>query len=159
MNANKELLGPQLSRHVDKYSESHRTPINKKLHYVGIPLAAVSTLGLLSKIAWSGVEVDPWLRPNLAMLLLVGAGGWYMWWRPLVGLLLFLVGVGGYLVGSMLSVWTLVGMAAVGVVCHFIGHYAFEGKPPQLLTRPVSIIEAPIWLLATLFGWAKDQIE
>jgi uncharacterized membrane protein YGL010W len=146
------LLGGRLARHIAKYNESHQNPVNRVFHYVGIPLAAVSALGLLSKVGWPGFEVDPWLRPNLGMLLLAVAGGWYLWCKPLAGLILTSIGVAGYLVGSLLPVWPLVGIAAAGIVCHLIGHYGFEGKPPQLLRRPVSVIEAPVWLLAMLFG-------
>jgi uncharacterized membrane protein YGL010W len=146
------LLGGQLARHIAKYNESHKNPVNRVFHYVGIPLAAISTLGLLSKVGWPGVDVDPWLRPNLAMVFIALVGGWYVRCKPLAGFILLGIGVGGYLVGSLMPVWALLAMAAVGIICHAIGHYRYEGKPPQLLTRPVSIIEAPVWLLAMLFG-------
>lgn len=146
------LLGGQLARHIAKYNESHQNPVNRMFHYVGIPLAAVSALGLLSKVAWPGFDADLWLRPNLGMLVLALAGGWYLWCKPLAGLILTAIGVAGYLGGSLIPVWPLVGIAAASIVCHFIGHFGFEGRPPQLFTRPVSIIEAPVWLLAMLFG-------
>jgi uncharacterized membrane protein YGL010W len=44
------LLSPGLRALVSPYAESHRTAGNQLLHVVGIPLIAVSTLGLLSKI-------------------------------------------------------------------------------------------------------------
>ena len=156
------LLGGQLARHIAKYNESHQNPVNRVFHYIGIPLAAISTLGLLSKVGWPGVDVDPWLRPNLAMVLLAAAGGWYFWCKPLAGVILTSIGVGGYLVGSLMPVWALLAIAAAGIICHALGHYGFEGKPPQLLQRPVSIIEAPVWLLAMLFGLdpaTKRQVE
>jgi len=159
MTANKELLGSQLSRHVDKYDESHRTRVNRLLHYVGIPLAAFATLGLLSKLAIPMDGVPHWLQPNLALVALLGAGAWYVWWRPLVGIFMLAIGTAGYVVSTMMPTWLLAGFGVAAVALHFIGHYGFEGKPPQLLRRPVSIIEAPIWLLARLFGWAKEQVE
>jgi uncharacterized membrane protein YGL010W len=158
MTANRELLGAQLARHVEKYDESHRTRVNRLLHYVGIPLAAFSALGLLSKAAVPMEGVPTWLQPNLGMAVLLCAGAWYTYWRPLVGILMLAIGAAGYVVSTMLSVWILVGMGAAAIVCHSIGHYGFEGKPPQLLRRPVSVIEAPVWLLAMLFGWAKEKV-
>jgi uncharacterized membrane protein YGL010W len=146
------LLGGQLTRHIAKYNESHQNPVNRVFHYVGIPLAAVSALGLLSNVAWPGLDIAPWLRPNLAMLLLAVAGGWYLWCKPLAGLILLGIGIGGYLVACQIPVWAHFAMAAAGIIFHAIGHYGFEGKPPQLLRRPASIIEAPVWLLAMLFG-------
>jgi uncharacterized membrane protein YGL010W len=159
MTANRELLGSQLSRHVDKYDESHRKRVNRLLHYVGIPLAALAALGLLSKIAWPMEGVPHWLQPNLGMAALLGPGAWYMWWRPLVGILMLAIGAAGYVVSTMFSAWLLAALGVAAIALHFIGHYGFEGKPPQLFRRPVSVIEAPIWLLARLFGWAKEQID
>jgi Predicted membrane protein len=152
MSAHDELLGPQLARHVAKYNESHRNAVNRALHFAGIPLAAIATLGLLSRAAWPAFDVQPWLQPNLAMVVLAVAGGRYLWCNLLAGLILLATGTAGYVLATQLPPAWLLGMAVASVVCHYIGHYGFEGKPPQLLTRPVAVIEAPVWLMAMFVG-------
>ena len=52
---------------LDAYSESHRHPRNKLLHWIGIPLIAFSLFGLLSLVSASGEYM------NLATLLVVGS--------------------------------------------------------------------------------------
>jgi uncharacterized membrane protein YGL010W len=154
-----KALGPKLSWHVEKYGASHRMPGNMRLHYVGIPLIALGWLGLLAKVAVPDFDAPAWRTPNLGMALLVATAYWYLWCNWRIGLLMTAVGVAGYFIGCSLSAWVLGGMFAAGAALHNIGHYAFEGKPPALLTRPIAIIEAPIWLLAIMLGYSPANAD
>jgi uncharacterized membrane protein YGL010W len=39
-----------------------------------------------------------------------------------------------------------------GVVIHFIGHFAFEGRSPSFISNPLVILDAPIWMFAVWAG-------
>lgn len=66
-----------LQAHIDAYSAAHQAPVNKVLHYLGIPLLLIAALGLLSKVSIVDSEPSPW-RPNLAWGALLVAGAWYL---------------------------------------------------------------------------------
>jgi uncharacterized membrane protein YGL010W len=138
---------------MDHYAESHQTPVNKALHFVGIPLLTVSLLGLLAKVhlpaAW---EEEEEFRPDLAWLALAGSGLWYLWQDWKAGLVVTAALVGCYAAGRALTAVPLTALFGAGVVAHVIGHYGFEGKPPALLSKPIAVLEAPAWLLATWAG-------
>jgi uncharacterized membrane protein YGL010W len=146
-------VSQKLLAHMDHYAESHHTPVNKALHYFGIPVLTVSVLGLLAEVPlpfdWEG---EAWSRPDLAWLALAGLCLWYLWQDWKVGLLVVVFLLGCYAVGRALPVAVLGVLAGAGVLAHVVGHYGFEHKPPALLTRPVAVLEAPAWLLATWFG-------
>jgi uncharacterized membrane protein YGL010W len=136
---------------VDQYGESHRTPVNRALHFAGIPVLVVASLGLVSKLSLSDEGV-PALRPNAAWPLLLAACLWNLRWDWKMGLLSTAVYVGGYALGSTLSAGALWSLFGAGVVAHVIGHYGFEGKPPALFSHPVAVLEATPWLLSLWTG-------
>jgi uncharacterized membrane protein YGL010W len=149
-------LTTRLRPYVEDYAHSHRTPVNKALHFLGIPLLTVASLGLLSRLALpTGAEVAA-LEPNAAWAVLLGAGAWYVLldWRT--GLLTLTALAGCYAAGTFLTAGVLAGLFGAGVVAHVVGHYGFEGKPPALLSNPAAVLEAPLWLLATWTGSYRD---
>jgi uncharacterized membrane protein YGL010W len=152
------VLSRALTSHVCRYAESHQTRVNKALHFVGIPLLLVASLGLLSKLALPGSAEWPALRPNAAWLLLLFAVAWYAWQDRRMGLLVGSAMVGGYAVGTPLPVGVLAGLFGTGIVVHAVGHYGFEGKPPAVLSRPIAVLEAPVWLLSTWAGLHPERI-
>lgn len=148
---------PELRDRVADYGASHRSPVNRILHVVGIPLLGIATLGLLCQLAvpvGAGISA---LEPNAGQLSLLVALGWYLYYGRLRTLSAFFFVVLCYAVGSVLSVWVLVGLWLAGAVLHFIGHFGFEGKPPASFRDPRSVLEAPIWLLALLTGTLPDN--
>jgi uncharacterized membrane protein YGL010W len=139
---------PRLRMHLEHYDESHRKWGNKLLHFAGIPLLLVSSLGLLSKLSLhSGAEM-PALRPNAGWVVLIGAGFWYGWLDLKIGSLTLALWAACYVLGSELSAVLLAVLFGIGALAHAIGHYAIEGKPPAVFSRPVAVLEAPAWLVA-----------
>ena len=151
------VLSRALLYYVCRYAESHQSRVNKALHFVGIPLLLVASLGLLSKLALPGSAEWPALRPNAAWLLLLFAVAWYAWQDRRMGLLVGSAMVGGYAVGTPLPVGILAGLFGTGIVAHAVGHYGFEGKPPAVLSRPIAVLEAPAWLLSTWVGLHPER--
>ena len=152
------VLSRALLDHVCRYGESHQSRGNKALHFVGIPLLLVASLGLLSKLALPGLAEWPAVRPNAAWLILLLAVAWYAWQDRRMGLLVGSTMIGGYAVGTPLPIAVLAGLFGTGVVAHVVGHYGFERKPPAFLSRPVAVLEAPAWLLSTLAGLQPEQV-
>jgi hypothetical protein len=109
------------------------------LHFVGIPLLLVASLGLLSKLALPGSAEWPALRPNVAWVMLLVAVAWYAWQDQRMGLLVGSAMVGGYAVGSPLPIGILAGLFGIGIFAHVVGHYAFERKPPAVFSRPIAV--------------------
>jgi len=145
-------LTPALRRQVDRYAESHRDPVNKALHFVGIPALAVAALGLLARAALPVLDAPPAWQPNAAWPAVVGACVWYVLLDRRVGLLTCAALVACYAAGSALPVGVLLGLFAGGVGAHLVGHYGFEGKPPAVFKSPVAVFEAPAWLVAACTG-------
>jgi hypothetical protein len=64
---------PALRAAIDHYARHHQNPVNRALHFFGIPVIAAGLLGLLAKLSLD-VDLPPALRPNLAWPALLGAG-------------------------------------------------------------------------------------
>lgn len=123
----------------------------------GHSLFLVASLGFLSKASLPvGGEVSA-LQPNAAWAVLLGAGLWYLCLDWKVGLGTCTAFLAGYVVGSRQPVDLLGALFGAGVVAHTVGHYGFEGKPPTLFSKPVSVLEAPAWLLATWAGLYRER--
>ncbi|HEV3079632.1 MAG TPA: Mpo1-like protein [Gemmataceae bacterium] len=143
---------PRLRMHLEHYDESHRKLGNKLLHFVGIPLLLISFLGLLSKLSLNSGAEMPALRPNAAWIVLIGAALWYIWLAWRIGFLTIALWAICYVLGSEVPAGQLAILFGIGVVAHVIGHYAIERKPPAVLSRPVAVLEAPVWLVAICAG-------
>jgi uncharacterized membrane protein YGL010W len=144
-------LTPALQAYVRHYAEVHRAPVNQALHFMGIPLLLVSSLGLLAKLSFASFGPAPF-QPNAAWIVLASAGIWSVWldWR--FGSFALALWVTAYVLGSGLPNYILAAGFVVGLTAHLVGHFGFEGKPPAVFTEPVAIFEAPVWLLCKLAG-------
>ena len=137
---------------LDAYSESHRHPRNKLLHWIGIPLIAFSLFGLLSLVSASGEYM------NLATLLVVGSLLYYLFLSPRLAVSMAIVfGVMLWaaitLNGAMSSGAFAISMVAVfatGWVLQFIGH-GIEGKKPPFFEDLQFLMIGPLWLLADAY--------
>jgi uncharacterized membrane protein YGL010W len=146
------IFGPGLQARVQAYDRFHRTLVNRAIHFAGIPLLGVGSLGLLSQAAIpAGVGITA-LEPNLAWLAMAFAAGWYLALGRIAGLAPFAVVASCYAVGSLLSVGVLLAIFGAGVVAHFVGHFGFEGKPPATFYDPRSVLDAPAWLVHLLLA-------
>lgn len=139
-------LSPALRAHVDRYARRHQVPVNKALHFAGIPMALVASLGLLGELSFAPAPRTP-LEPSFAWLALSFSSIWYLWndWR--IGVPTSAGVAGCYLVGCLLPHWMLVTLLMLAVVLHFIGHVFFERKAPAVFTSPLAVLEAPVWLI------------
>lgn len=148
----RDLLAPGLRLHVHRYGLSHQNAVNIGLHFVGIPVLLIASLGLLAQLALPAARLPPVLRPNAAWLALLVACVWYFYFDWRFGLVTWTTWAVAYGVGSQLSLGTCIALFLGGAATHLIGHFVFEGKPLAFFRRPVSVFEGPAWLIAT---WAR----
>lgn len=140
----------------DEYSESHRDPVNKRLHWICVPAIVLSVVGLLWSlpVPASFASVSPWL--NWATIVAALSLLYYLMLSPrlAIGVLL------GYAVlfwlASLLAklpwpLWaTSVAIFVVAWIGQFIGH-AYEGKRPSFYKDLQFLLIGPLWLLGFVY--------
>jgi len=125
-----------------RYSESHRNPTNKAIHWVCVPLVTWSVLALLW--AWS---------PIAAYVLIGIALVFYAWLSPVIAIGMLGVTVVLLYPLTLLGPNTLAVAVAVFVLAwigQFIGH-KIEGKKPSFLEDIKFLLIGPAWLLAHVY--------
>lgn len=135
MRAIDQLLG--------EYSESHRHPVNKRIHWICVPLILFSTLGIL----W-------WLHPYLALGLIALSFAWYLRLSlSLAGGMLVVTSLMALIIWKIPASWLLWGSAGIWIsawIVQFIGH-EIEGKKPSFFRDILFLLVGPVWLLAALY--------
>jgi uncharacterized membrane protein YGL010W len=134
------------SRRVDQllshYEESHRNPVNERIHFVAIPLIMISLLGLL-------FALHPWVAYGFVLASLV-----YYARLSIVFLLTMAVlsAVGLALVHAMgehvLTISIAIFVAAW--IAQFVGHKV-EGKKPSFFEDLQYLWVGPIFVVSKLF--------
>ena len=125
----------------DEYGESHRNPLNKKVHWVCVPLITFSVLGML----WA-------IHPLVAVVSMALALVFYcmLSWQLALGMLL-LGALMLYGLDLMPQVfWPCVAIFVVAWIGQFIGHHV-EGKKPSFFKDVQFLLIGPVWLLGFIF--------
>ena len=141
-----------------EYGESHQNPINKKIHWVCVPIIMLSVVGLFASIPntylinLSGLHTLNWAYVVIALVLLY----YYQ-----LSLMMF-VGMG--VVGSLLlyictlldsfimPLWKIsIIIFIVGWVGQFYGH-KIEGKKPSFFQDIQFLLIGPAWLLSFIYN-------
>lgn len=126
-----------------KYSESHQNAVNKRIHWVCVPVIFISIVGLLYTASpllaylCSILVIAYYLRLSLqlglAMGLFIGSILYFMYMNPIGFMPLLLVFV-------------------VAWIGQFIGHH-IEGKKPSFLDDLQFLLVGPAWVARSL--WQK----
>lgn len=133
-------------RRVDRllahYGESHRNPVNERIHFVAIPLIAFSLLGLL-------FAVHPWLAYAFAAASMV----YYLRLSAvfLAAMAVFTLAMlaGLHALGEhILSVSIVLFVGAW--IAQFVGH-KLEGRKPSFLEDLQYLWVGPMFVLSKLF--------
>ncbi|MGH8162250.1 MAG: DUF962 domain-containing protein [Gammaproteobacteria bacterium] len=146
---------------LEEYGESHRNPINKRFHWVCVPLVMLALVLLFAAIPRpAAFAPSPWmhwgtvliivallyyfaLAPRLALgVVVVGAALIFATWG--IGFLPWSVAISG----AVLFVVSWIGQ--------FIGHHYYEGNRPAFLKNVQFLMIGPLWLLSWVykrFGW------
>ncbi len=135
MRAVDQLLG--------EYSESHRNPTNKTIHWICVPLILFSTLGLL----W-------WVHPYAALGLVAFSTVWYL--RLSVPLALGMLLISAFVLAALwytprdLLLWISAGVWIGAWITQFVGH-EIEGKKPSFFRDIFFLLIGPLWILSALY--------
>ncbi len=142
-----------------EFGESHRNPINIKIHWVCIPIIMFSVIGLLYVIPFPGGRsiIFNWATIVASLVLIFYLKLSY---TMFLGFLL--------LVGSMILcnaflfqlvdfnsthlVYISLGLFVSAWAGEFIGH-RIEGSRPTFLQDIKFLFIGPIWLMHFIYGW------
>jgi uncharacterized membrane protein YGL010W len=140
----------------DEYSQSHRHPTNKVLHWLCVPVILLSVVGLLWALpfpnAWR--SISPFF--NWATIIAIAAVFYYFSLSATLGIgmtlvMLAMLGIVHWLDALPLPLWiTCVSLFVVAWIGQFIGH-AVEGMRPSFFKDVQFLMIGPLWLLAHLF--------
>lgn len=136
---------------LDDYSQSHRNPTNKQLHWVCVPLIVFSVFCALKWLPFGDARI------NAASVFAVLAVAYYflLSWRLALGMVLIF----GLMYALTLDLEARLGAAflpfAIAVfvlawVGQFIGHH-IEGRKPSFFKDLQFLLIGPLWLLADVY--------
>lgn len=138
-----------------EYGESHRNPVNKRYHWVCVPLIMLALVMLFSAIPQPGVFApSPWM--HWGTVLVIVALLYYFMLAP--RLALGMIPVSAALVFATWGVgflpWSIAISGAVVFVVswigQFIGHH-YEGRRPAFIRDLQFLMIGPLWLLAFIY--------
>lgn len=145
-----------IDRLLAEYGESHQNPINKKVHWIAVPIIVWTVVALLWSLPVPAAFASvPWL--NWATVVLAAALVYYVWLSPPLAV--------GMAVYSALSVAVVLGVEAlvpfalwqvalvlfvVAWIAQFWGH-KIEGAKPSFLKDVQFLLIGPAWLLHFLY--------
>jgi uncharacterized membrane protein YGL010W len=141
---------------LDEYGESHRHPVNKRIHWVCVPLIMLSVLGLLWVLPRPALFTDlsPYL--NWATLLVAAALVYYLMLSPRLGAGMLAVSVAMCLLLHAMTLlpwpeWITSAVIFTGAwIGQFIGH-KIEGRKPSFFKDLQFLLIGPVWLLADAY--------
>jgi uncharacterized membrane protein YGL010W len=139
-----------------EYGESHRHPVNERLHCICVPLIVLSVLGLLWSLPVPDAfaRISPWL--NYATLVALGTVAYYfrLSARLAIAAALALAAMLATLSATTSAPWPLwkisLAVFAAGWSGQFIGH-AIEGRRPSFFKDLQFLLIGPLWLVTNLF--------
>ncbi len=141
----------------EEYGESHRNPVNKKIHFACGPLIVMSLIGLLWSIPVpAAFDMLP-IVPNWAVLFLLLALAYYatLSYGLTAGMVLVAAGVAAAAYGldrigdpKLWQISTVV--FVVGWIGQFIGHQ-IEGARPSFFKDLQFLLIGPLWILGTVY--------
>ena len=140
------------------YDSTHRTRGNKICHYIGITSIVVTLLGLLSRITFSGAEVEMQLfRLDGAIIFIALALMINFYWDWKITIPYFFCVMGLYLIGRTLPGPVLWSFFVFGWIMQFVGHYVYEKKSPAFYENLLHLFIGPMWIFSHLVGYYPES--
>ena len=134
---------------IEQYDVAHQSPMNRGLHFIGIPLLTISIAGGLSRLScnWPvGFSADAAWPVWIVLTIWSLFEDWRIAVAPLIGILVC------YAIGCQLPASVLSICLGGGAGCLLLGHLVFERSAPQFLSHPFSVFTAPAWLFVVWLG-------
>lgn len=125
----------------DEYGVTHQNPINKKIHWVCVPVITYTVIGML----WAA-------HPYLAAAFIVFTLAFYLnlSWQLAVGMVALLVPCVLILLNTSNVFWPCLAIFVVAWIGQFIGHH-IEGAKPAFFDDLKFLLIGPLWLLGHLY--------
>lgn len=141
---------------LDEYGDSHRNPVNKRLHSACVPAIVIAAIGLLWSLPVPAAlaALSPWL--NWATLAAALSLVYYYLLSPPLSLgsaIVFAVMFAIVIALERLAwpLWQTCGaIFVIAWIGQFIGH-AYEGKRPSFFKDLQFLLIGPLWLLAFVY--------
>ena len=142
---------------LNQYSLCHQNPLNKKIHYLCVPLIVLSILGLLWSIPMPQLIASLGTWFNAATLVIILVSLYYIRLSPRLA-----IGMGIAALASIfmlehteqllgVRVWQAsILLFVLAWVGQFIGHH-IEGKRPAFANDLQFLLIGPLWILADLY--------
>ena len=135
---------------ISDYGESHQHPLNKKIHWICVPIIMFTLLGLLSLVKFYNI--------NLAYGLITIALIFYLRLSIPISIGMFIISVIQlgiiYYIEQMLVFQNLlylyIGVFVVAWIGQFIGH-KIEGQKPSFFQDLQFLLIGPAWLLSFIY--------
>ena len=141
---------------LEAYGESHQNPINKRIHWICVPLIMLSLLGVLWPLQFSFISQSEYFNATTVLIFFAGIYYFKLSFSMGVGMLaisLFMILLITYLNDSMvnsLSFYIVVFILAW--IGQFVGH-KIEKKKPSFFEDLQFLLIGPLWLLSQLYNF------
>lgn len=126
---------------LDEYSESHLNPVNKKIHWVCVPVISFTVLALAYSlhygVALAAAAAALWFYSQLSINLAMG---------------MFVFTALMLAISAMLPhlLWWAISLFIVAWIGQFVGHH-IEGKKPSFFKDLQFLLIGPAWCMDALY--------
>ena len=143
---------------LDAYGESHQNKINKKIHWICVPIIMITLLGLLSLLNFSFTINEGTYFINFAGVLIILAIIFYVRLSISITLGMFLFSISCLeIIKSLENYYDNAQLFQIYIVTfilawigQFIGH-KIEGKKPSFFEDIQFLLIGPAWLLSFIY--------
>lgn len=134
-----------------EYSESHRNPVNKRLHWLCVPPIVITVFGFIRAIPVGDVLVNAATVTALLSLAYYALLSWRLMLGlvPVFAVVLTLVEISHATLGGG-HLPLMIGIFVLAWIGQFIGHQV-EGKKPSFFKDVQFLMIGPLWLLADVY--------
>lgn len=148
---------------LNEYGASHRNPLNKRLHWICVPLIALSVVGFLwsAPVPASAAAISPFLNWGALFLLAIIVYYFTLSVSLALGMILFsaLLMLVTYALSQLAApLWlTSLIIFVLAWIGQFVGHH-YEGARPAFFKDLQFLLIGPLWLMAHLYarlGWLR----
>ena len=149
---------------INDYGVSHQNKVNKKLHWICVPLIMFTLLGLLSMIKFEILSWNSNFKVSLGHILIFLAAIFYLSLSFKISIGMIIISLFQILIIHYLEInMTLFNLAVLYVtvfiiawIGQFIGH-KIEGQKPSFFEDLQFLLIGPAWLLS--FVYKKMNIK
>ncbi len=141
---------------LDEYGESHQNPTNKAVHWVCVPLIALSLIGILWSLPVPTAFRDISPALNWGVLFMMASVVYYFILSPplavgMIGVMAAFTAALYWLDGLQTPLWWVcAGIFVLAWIGQFIGHM-IEGKRPSFFQDMQFLMIGPMWLLSFVY--------